>query len=108
VGMTRDQYFEMCETMGYEVEEACIPIEFEDLCVEAQQAMQIYNNLQDNWDYMGGNYIGKNMVGLRDIMELFEIDKVDQRYIYELILVIDGIRAKRIQDQKPKSKSPPQ
>ena len=106
--MTRDQYFEMCETMGYEVEEACIPIEFEDLCVEAQQAMQIYNNLQDNWDYMGGNYIGKNMVGLRDIMELFEIDKVDQRYIYELILVIDGIRAKRIQDQKPKSKSPPQ
>ena len=105
--MTRDQYFEMCEMMGYEVVDSQIPVEFEDLCVEAQQAMQIYNNLQDNWDYMGGNYIGKNMVGLRDVLELFEIEKPDHRYIYELILVIDSIRAKRIQDQKPKSKSPP-
>ena len=105
--MTRDQYFEMCEVMGYQPVDDQIPVEFEDLCLEAQQALQIYNNLQDNWDYMGGNYIGKNMVGLKDIMELFEIEKADHRYIFELILVIDGIRAKRIQDQKPKQKSPP-
>jgi hypothetical protein len=102
--MTKDQYFEMCEMLKSEPLDSEIPVEFDDLCIEAQQAMQIYNNLQDNWDYMGGNYIGKNMVGLKDIMGFFEIDPSDFRYIYQLIQNIDEIRAKKIQDSKPKSK----
>lgn len=101
--MTKDQYYEMCEMLGSEPDESEVPVEFEDLCVEAQQALQIYNHLQDNWDYMGGNYIGKNLIGLKDIMGFFEVDEADFRYIYQLIQNIDEIRAKKIQDSKPKS-----
>jgi hypothetical protein len=100
--MTRDQYFEMCEMLGNEPLEAEIPVEFEDFPLEVQESFKIYTSLQDNWDYMGGNYIGKNLSGLRDILEIYEVAKEDYRTVYELILLIDRIRAKQIQDTKPK------
>ena len=100
--MTKDQYYEMCEMLGSEPLESEIPIEYDDLPLEVQDALRIYNNLTDNWDYMGGNYIGKNLGSLRFILEIYEIEKEDQRSVYELILNIDRIRAKSIQDSKPK------
>lgn len=102
--MTKEAYFEMCEAMGSEPLEAEIPVEFEDLVVEAQQAMQVYNHLQDSWDYMNGNYIGKNLAGFKDILEIFEIPKEDYRVMYELILHIDSVRAKSIRDKQAASK----
>ena len=101
--MTRDQYFEMCEMLGTEPTESEIPVEFDDFPLEVQVAFRIYNILQDNWDYMGGNYIGKNIAGLRDILDIYEIAKEDHRTVYELILLIDRVRAKQIQDTKPKT-----
>ena len=100
--MTKDQYYEMCEMLGSEPLESEIPIEYDDLPLEVQDALRIYNNLTDNWDYMGGNYIGKNLGSLRFILEIYEIEKEDHRSVYELILNIDRIRAKSIQDSKPK------
>lgn len=102
VGMTKEGYFEMCEALGSDPLESEIPVEFEDLVVEAQQALQIFNNLQDSWDYMNGNYIGKNLVGFRDILEIFNIPAEDHRVMYELIMYIDSIRAQAIRDKKPK------
>jgi hypothetical protein len=102
VGMTRDQYFEMCEMLGNEPLDSEIPVEYDDLPLEVQDALRIYNTLQDNWDYMGGNYIGKNLHGIRDIFEMNDIEKTDHKSIYELILHIDRIRAKQIHDSKPK------
>jgi hypothetical protein len=102
VGMTRDQYFEMCEMLGNEPLDSEIPVEYDDLPLEVQDALRIYNTLQDNWDYMGGNYIGKNLHGIKDIFEMNDIEKVDHKSIYELILHIDRIRAKQIHDSKPK------
>lgn len=102
VGMTKERYFEMCEDLGSEPVEEEIPVGFEDLVVEAQQAMQIYNNLQDSWDYMNGNYIGKILIGFKDILEIFDVPKEDHRVMYELIMYIDSIRAKAIRDAKPK------
>ena len=58
--MTRDTYFEMCEALGTEPVEEEIPVEFEDFCLDVQEALSIYQKLRDEWDYMGGNYIGKN------------------------------------------------
>jgi hypothetical protein len=101
--MSRDQYFEMCEMLGTEPEDSEIPVELDDMPLEVQEALRIYNNLQDNWDYMGGNYIGKNITGLRDILDLYEIPREDHKTTYELILIIDIIRAKQIQDSKPKT-----
>lgn len=103
LGMTKDLYFEMCESLGSEPIESEVPIEFDDLIVEAQIALQIYNNLQDSWDYMNGNYIGKNLIGFKDILEIFDIPKEDHRVMYELVMHIDSIRAKAIRDSKPKN-----
>jgi hypothetical protein len=101
--MTRETYFEMCEALGTEPIDSEIPAEYEDFPVEVQEAIRIYNNLQDNWDYMGGNYIGKNLTGFKDILTIFEIAAEDHRAVYELIMRIDRIRAKSIQDSKPKT-----
>ena len=101
--MTKDRYFEMCADLGSEPIDEEIPIEFEDLVVEAQQAMQIYNNLQDSWDYMNGNYIGKNLIGFKDILEIFDVPREDYRVMYELVMYIDSIRAKAIRDSKAKT-----
>lgn len=100
--MTKDAYYEMCEMLGSEPLESEVPVEYDDLPLEVQDALRIYNNLTDNWDYMGGNYIGKNLGSLKFILEIYEIEKEDQRSVYELILNIDRIRAKSIQDSKPK------
>ena len=102
VSMTKDQYYEMCEMLGSEPLESEVPVEYDDLPLEVQDALRIYNSLTDNWDYMGGNYIGKNLGSLRFILEIYEIEKEDHRSVYELILNIDRIRAKSIQDSKPK------
>jgi hypothetical protein len=102
VSMSKDQYFEMCEMLGNEPNESEIPVEYDDLPLEVQDALRIYNTLQDNWDYMGGNYIGKNLAGFKDILEIYEVDKADYRSIYEMILNIDRIRGKQIADSKPK------
>ena len=100
--MTKELYFDMCEQMESEPIESEIPVDIDDFPVEVQEAIRIYNNLQDNWDYMGGNYIGKNLTGFRDILDIFEVDKADHRAVYELIMRIDRIRAKSIQDSRPK------
>lgn len=102
--MTKAQYFEMCEMLGTEPVEDQIPVEYEDLLLEVQQALQIYNNLQDCWDYMGGNYIGKNLNGFKGILEILEVPKEDHRSLYELILEIDKIRSNIIQQLKESKK----
>lgn len=107
LGMTKAQYFEMCELLNSEPKEEEIPVEFNDLLLEVQQALQIYNNLQDCWDYMGGNYIGKNLSGFRDVLEILEIPREDYRSIYELVMQIDRIRSdiiyKANKNKKPQS-----
>jgi hypothetical protein len=93
----------MCEALGSDPVESEIPTEYEDLPLEVQEAVRIYNNLQDSWDYMGGNYIGKNLTGFKDILSIFEVAVEDHRAVYELIMRIDRIRSKSIQDSKPKT-----
>lgn len=93
----------MCEALGSEPVEEEIPIDFEDLPVTAQQAFAIYSKLKDEWDYMGGNYIGKNYSGILDILTLLEVPVEDRKTMFELITIIDSHRAAAIAASKPKS-----
>ena len=104
--MTKQQYFEMCAMLASEPVDSEIPVEYDDFPLEVQDALRIYSSLQDNWDYMGGNYIGKNLQGFRDILEISGVEATDYKTMYDLILEIDRMRSKQIQDSKPKSKSP--
>lgn len=102
--MTKEAYFEMCEALGSEPLEEEIPVDYEDFCLDVQEALGIYQKLRDEWDTMNGVYLGKNYVGLVDILELLEVPVEDRRTQFELIGIIDRHRSKAIADAKPKTK----
>jgi len=102
LSVTKATYFEICEQMGNEPIESEIPIEFEDLPIELQQALLVYRLLQDQWEGMNGIYLGKSLAGIQDIFEYLEItDLVDKKFIFQLIKTIDGIRSEQINNKKP-------
>jgi hypothetical protein len=111
--MTKDQYFEMCEMMGTDVFEEEIPVELNDFPAEVQTAFEVYQVLQDHWEAMSGTYMGKNLTGVKDILDIYEVEHTDRKLILELINLIDRERmiqydAKRKQEDSLKSsKSPP-
>lgn len=97
--MTKDLYFEMCEMTGSNPIEEEIPIEYEDLPDEVQEAISVYNMLQDNWDGMNGLYLGKVLSGIGDILHIASVD--DRQTCFSIIQIIDSIRSKIINDKKP-------
>jgi len=103
--MTKEHYFEMCEALGSEPEESEIPIDMEDFPEEVQQAFQIYYLLKDNWDTMGGNYLGKDTSTLFNFFDLYDIEKPNRVLILSLIQQMDYARSKLI-SQKQKAKEP--
>lgn len=104
VGMTREVYIEMCEALGDPIIEENIPPDFQDFPEEIQNSIQIYGYLNDNWDYMNGNYIGKDFNLLFKLFELLEVtERAEKRLIFETIKYLDSIRHKIIQNKKPPS-----
>lgn len=107
IGMTKYQYFEMCEQLGTDPVEAEIPVEAEDLLVEVQEALTVYNYLQDNWDYMNGNYIGKNLTGFKDVLEIIGIEPEYYRSTYDIVMTVDRIRQRLISAKQQSKKARP-
>ena len=93
VGMTKEAYFEMCEALGSEPIEDEIPVELNDFPEEVQSAIIIYNRLRDDWDTMNGNYMGKSLVGFKDILDIFEVPFEDRKLLLDWIHVIDSTRS---------------
>jgi hypothetical protein len=100
VGMTKHQYFEMCEALGTEPVEEQIPIEFEDFPLEVQQAFNAYRMLRDEWDAMSGTYLGKSLIGIKDVLEATEIDLSEYKFIIMLIRMIDAVRSEEVNNHK--------
>lgn len=93
----------MCEMMGSEPIEDEMPVEFDDLYTDVQQALGIYYKLKDEWDTMNGNYLGKNYAGILDIFDVLEVPTEDVRTMFDLIGIIDEHRSKVIREKKPKT-----
>lgn len=104
LGMTKEAYFEMCETMGSDPLESEIPVEFEDFPIEVQQAFNAYRMLRDEWDTMNGNYLGKSLIGVKDVLEATEIEQSEQKFIIMLIRMIDAVRSDEINNKKKMEK----
>lgn len=85
--------------MGTDPIESQIPVEIEDFPDTVQTAFNIYYLLQDSWDSMGGNYLGKNFNGLFDYFKLFEIDSSEQLLIVSFMQKMDSIRAKLVSEK---------
>jgi len=102
--MTKQAYFEMCEMMNSEPVESEIPVEFEDFPLEVQQAFNAYRMLRDEWDTMNGNYLGKSLIGIKDVLEATEIEQSEQKFIVMLIRMIDSVRSDEINNKKKMEK----
>lgn len=89
----------MCDLMGTEPIDSEIPIDFDDLPEEVQEAIYVYNMLQDNYDTMNGYYLGKNLSGLKDVFDIAEVE--DRKTVFSIIQIIDGVRSKIINTKKP-------
>jgi hypothetical protein len=99
--MTRDQYFEMCEMLGSEPVESEIPVEFGDLPEELQMVLSIYRMLRDEWEYMTGSYIGKNLIGLFELFDIYNVETAEKRFYIELIHLIDSVRINEMRKAYP-------
>ena len=97
--MTKEAYFEMCEMLGSEPVESEIPVEFDDFPLEMQQAFAVYRMLRDEWDTMNGNYLGKSLIGIKDLLEATEIDLEDQKFVVMLVRMIDQVRSDEINNK---------
>lgn len=99
--MTKAMYFDMCKALGSEPIEDEIPVELEDLPLIVQQTFQIYSAVPDEWEYFGGNYIGKRVEALPFIYDLYKIPEEEKLVIYKLLLLIDKTRKELIKEAKP-------
>jgi hypothetical protein len=100
VGMTKDAYFDMCEALGSEPLESEIPVEFDDFPLEVQQAFNAYRMLRDEWDTMSGTYLGKSLIGIKDVLEATEVDVSEQKFIIMLIRIIDAVRSEEVNNKR--------
>ena len=100
--MTKEAYYEMCAELGTEPDPDEIPVDYSDFPVEVQQAIQLYNTLQDTWEGMSGTYMGKSWQGLGDLMDIYDIPKEDRKDVLEWVRLMDAVRSKALADAKPK------
>jgi len=96
----------MCEALGSEPLEEEIPIDREDLSIETQLVLYIYDKLPSKWEGFSGQYMGKELGLLPVLCEEFEIEKSIRKYAWDIIPIIDSFVAEDIAKKiKSKSKS---
>lgn len=89
----------MCEVLGTEPKDSEIPIEFDDLPIDVQEAILVYNMLQDNIDTMNGIYLGKVFTNILDLLSLVEVS--DHKTCFCILRILDDVRASIINKKKP-------
>lgn len=94
----------MCEMLGSEPVEEEIPCTREDLAVETQMVLNLYDKLQANWEGMSGQYLGKNLMLLPTLFDEFEFDVSMRKYAWFIIPIMDAYVAEDIA-KKIKAKS---
>jgi len=104
VSMTKEQYVDMCEQLGSEPVESEIPVLFDDFAMEVQLGLSIFRMLIDEWEYVNGNYLGKNLNGIFELFDVYEVHPKDKKFYLELIHMIDSIRIDEIRNSKPTEK----
>ena len=101
--MSKEHYYEICEALGSEPIEEEIPIEQDDLPEIVVNTLAIYESLIDEWEYMGGNYVGKNLQNLFQVLDLYDIPNYERLLVYKLICIIDAERRDIIREKQASS-----
>lgn len=107
VHMTKEVYYEMCEALGEEVNEEDVPFDIDDFPFLVQQCFQVYNLLTDNWDTMGGNYLGKDYALVFDLFQVYDVTESAEILLsIDFLQHMDNVRSKSVAE-KIKAKTPP-
>lgn len=101
--MTAEQYFALCEQMGYEVVEEEIPKDLGELPYDCQLALIIFNALPDRVGGMSGVWLGKDFSAIEFILALYEIE--NKKDIFDLILVIQQEYSKHYAEEHKRESS---
>jgi hypothetical protein len=99
----------MCELLGSEPVEEEIPITREDLNIDTQLVLSIYDKLQANWEGMSGQYLGKDLSLIPTLIKHYKFNKSLEYYTWEIIPIIDNFVAQDIAQKiksRQKSKTP--
>lgn len=96
--MTQEQYFAMCEQMGWEPREEEIPPDLGSLSYDSQVAMILFNLLSDRIEGMSGTWLGKEFSSLETFMNIYEVE--NRRDILDYIMTIHDEYAKYYREQQ--------
>jgi hypothetical protein len=96
--MNKQQYFDMCEQLNSEPNEAETPVDLEDLPFEVQRAFSLYKILPDIIDGMSGYYGGKDLSSLIVLMQLKEYENKD--IIFEFIIFINSVYKEKMNKKR--------
>ena len=91
-GMDTEQYFAMCEQMGWEPNESEIPVTPDNFSVEAQDALVLFDVLPDRWDGVNGVWLGKDYSALATTFELYATN--NPRESFELLRHCEQVASK--------------
>ena len=98
--MTKDMYFDMCDQLGTEPIEEEIPLDYTDFPELVQTCLLIYSKLQDNWDSMGGAYLGKDYYTVFNLFNVYDIvQKEEQQIALDFLQIMDNTRSKIVSDK---------
>lgn len=106
VGMTKEQYFEMCETLGSEPVESEIPVDLNDFPPEIQEIFNIYFLMSDIWDGMSGTYQGKNTSIVFELLDVYNIPREDRLVYLTFIRAMDNVRKRLINEKVKQAQKP--
>ena len=92
--MSKYTYYEMCEQLGTNPDDGEIPIDYDDLMGQTQQALNLFQYLPDKWDSMGGGYLGKDLSSIKFYLELLDIS--DWTTIIDILNFITNYRIESV------------
>jgi hypothetical protein len=93
------------EENGMEVDWSTLDKEQVIFPYEIQEAFQVWSYLTDQWDGMSGSYFGKQIAGVKDVMELLEVS--NKKEVFKLVKIIDIKYMKHVnKKQKQQAKAP--
>jgi hypothetical protein len=95
----------MCEMLGQEPLDEEIPVELQDFPELVQTCFLVYQFLRDNWDTMGGAYLGKDYYNVFNLFEIYGVEQAEYLLCLEVLYHMDTVRSSLVAN-KIKSKSP--
>lgn len=90
----------MCDQLGEDPVDEDIPLDYSDFPYLVQLTFIVYSKLRDNWDPMGGKYLGKDYALIFKLFELYQIDDPEERLlVMNFLQHIDNTRTTIISEK---------